>query len=67
MSDSVRDLLVRGIAAAKSNEKDQARLYLEWALRLDPSTEQTVDVNFWLSEISDDPEEKRNHPHNQPN
>jgi DNA-directed RNA polymerase subunit M/transcription elongation factor TFIIS len=71
MSDSVRDLLVRGIAAAKSNEKEQARFYLEWALRLDPSTEQVVDANFWLSEISDDPEEKRNYLEevlvNQPN
>jgi DNA-directed RNA polymerase subunit M/transcription elongation factor TFIIS len=71
MSDSVRDLLVRGIAAAKSNEKDQARFYLEWALRLDPSTEQIVDANFWLSEISDDPGEKRNYLEevlvNQPN
>jgi DNA-directed RNA polymerase subunit RPC12/RpoP len=59
MSDSVRDLLVRGIAAAKENEKQQARFYLEWALRLDPSNDQTVEANFWLSEISEDPKEKR--------
>ncbi|HZD55743.1 MAG TPA: hypothetical protein VE136_03400 [Anaerolineales bacterium] len=71
MSDSVRDLLVRGITAAKSNEKEQARFYLEWALRLDPSTEQIIDANFWLSEISEEPKEKRNYLEevlvNQPN
>ena len=59
MSEGVRDLLVRGIAAAKAHEKDEARFYLEWALRLDPDTQQCIDAWFWLSEISDDPEEKR--------
>jgi hypothetical protein len=29
MSDSVRDLLVRGIAAAKDGADDEARRYLE--------------------------------------
>ncbi len=71
MSDSVRDLLVRGIAAAKANDKDEARFYLEWALRLDPSTDQTVDACFWLSEVCEDPFEKRNYLEevliNQPN
>jgi predicted RNA-binding Zn-ribbon protein involved in translation (DUF1610 family) len=61
MSDSVRDLLVRGIAAAKANDEKEARFYLEWALRLDPTTEQTVDAFFWLSEISADPQEKRDY------
>lgn len=61
MSDSVRDLLVRGIAAAKAKDEKEARFYLEWALRLDPSTEQTVDAYFWLSEISIDPQEKRDY------
>lgn len=61
MSDSVRDLLVRGIAAAKANDEKEARFYLEWALRLDPTTEQTVDAFFWLSEISTNPQEKRDY------
>jgi len=71
MSDSVRDLLVRGVAAAKASDKDEARFYLEWALRLDPSTDQTVEACFWLSEISDDPQEMRDYLEevlvNQPN
>lgn len=71
MSDSVRDLLVRGIAAAKAKDEKEARFYLEWALRLDPSTEQTVEAYFWLSEVSTDPQEKRDYLEevlvNQPN
>lgn len=59
MSESVRDLLVRGIAAAKAKEKDEARFYLEWALRLDPDAQQCIEAWFWLSEISENPEEKR--------
>lgn len=59
MSESVRDLLVRGIAAAKAQEKEEARFYLEWALRLDPDVQQCIDAWFWLSEVSEDPEEKR--------
>lgn len=59
MSDSVRDLLVRGIAAAKDGAKEEAQRYLEWALRLDPTNEQCIKAWFWLSEISDDPAEKR--------
>jgi DNA-directed RNA polymerase subunit RPC12/RpoP len=59
MSDSVRDLLVRGIAAAKDGAKAEARRYLEWALRLDPTDEQRARAWLWLSEVSDDPAEKR--------
>ncbi len=59
MSDSVRDLLVRGIAAAKDGDRRAARRYLEWALRLNPTNEQYIKAWFWLSEISDDPDEKR--------
>ncbi|MCX7681350.1 MAG: hypothetical protein N2508_05200 [Anaerolineae bacterium] len=59
MSESVRDLLVRGIAAAKGGEKAEARYYLAWALRLDPSAEQRLTAWLWLSRVSDDPVEKR--------
>lgn len=59
MSDGVHDLLVRGIAASKADEKTEARKYLEWALRLDPTCEQSIQAWYWLSEISDDPSEKR--------
>jgi DNA-directed RNA polymerase subunit RPC12/RpoP len=59
VSDSVRDLLVYGIAAAKDGANDEARRYLEWALRLDPTHEQCIKARLWLSKISDDVAEKR--------
>ena len=59
MSRSVRDLLVRGIAAAKAGEKNEARFYLEKALMIDASTTQRQEAWLWLSEISDDPAIKR--------
>ena len=60
MSDSVRDLLVRGIAAAKANDRDEARYYLEWVLRSgDADLEHKADAWLWLSQITDDPARKR--------
>ena len=59
MDESIRDLLVRGIAAAKAKEKHEARFYLEWVLRLDPPLDQRVEAWFWLSEVCDDLKEKR--------
>jgi DNA-directed RNA polymerase subunit RPC12/RpoP len=59
MSDSACDLLVRGIAAAKAEEKDQARFYLEWVLRTDADRQQKIKAWLWLSEVSDDVSEKR--------
>ncbi len=61
MSDSVRDLLVRGIAAAKDGANDEARRYLEWALRLDSTLQQCIKARLWLSRITDDMAEKRAH------
>jgi DNA-directed RNA polymerase subunit RPC12/RpoP len=58
MSDSAHNLLVRGIAAAKAKEKDQARFYLEWVLRTDSDRQQRIKAWLWLSEVSDDPSEK---------
>ena len=61
MSDTTHDLLVRGIAAAKGNSKDEARFYLEWVLR-SPDAEPDEMQEAWkqLAEITDDPKEKRN-------
>ena len=59
MSSSARDLLVRGIAAAKTKDIDEARFYLEWVLRTDANRQQRIKAWYWLSEISDDPAEKR--------
>ena len=63
MSESVRELLVRGVAAAKTGEardKDEARFYLEWVLRSDDATsDQKAAAWMWLSQIEDDPKKKR--------
>lgn len=62
MSDSVRDLLVRGIAAAKGNSKQEAKFYLEWVTRtFNASRDQLTQAYRWLAEISDDPKDKRAH------
>ncbi len=59
MSEGIRDLLVRGVAAAKAGDKKEARFYLEWVLRLEPPEEQRAKALFWLSQVSDDPDRKR--------
>ena len=59
MSDGARDLLVRGIAAAKAGDRAEARHYLEWALRQQPSGEQELEAKLWLSEACEAPEEAR--------
>lgn len=62
MSDMTHDLLVRGIAAAKSNSIDEARLYLEWVLRSpDADLEQLQEASRILSDISDNPKDKRSY------
>ena len=59
MSRSARDLLVRGIAAAKDKAADEARFYLEWVLRIDADPQQQVQARLWLSRIEDVPQKKR--------
>ena len=59
MSDSSRSLLVRGIAAAKAKELDEARFFLEWLLLTECTFEQRAGALFWLSEISEDVKKKR--------
>jgi len=63
MSESVRDLLVRGVAAAKTGQerdKEEARFYLEWVLRsADANSQQKATAWLWLSEIESDPAKKR--------
>lgn len=61
MSDRARDLLIHGIAAAKGNSKDEARHYLEWVLITDAEPEQEAEAHYWLSQVSDDRVEKRQH------
>jgi predicted Zn-ribbon and HTH transcriptional regulator len=60
MSDSVRDLLVCGIVAAKAQDKEEARHFLRWVLRRDDAgPDQEAQAWLWLSQVSDDPAEKR--------
>lgn len=59
MSDTTRDLLVRGIAAAKSGDEKEARFYLEWLLRIEPGMEERKEAWYWMSKISTDKVEKR--------
>ncbi|HEY9076119.1 MAG TPA: hypothetical protein VIO61_06225 [Anaerolineaceae bacterium] len=59
--EGVRDLLTRGIAAAKAKDLAEARFYLEWVLRCNPNHAQQVECFLWLSEIAKDPQEKRAH------
>ncbi|MGD9101207.1 MAG: hypothetical protein PVF45_12075 [Anaerolineae bacterium] len=59
MSAGARDLLTRGIAAAKANQKDEARFYLEQVTRSDGTREQKVQAWLWLSGVVDDPAAKR--------
>jgi len=72
MSDGARDLLVRGIAAAKAGERAEARHYLEWALRQQPSSDEQLEAWLWLSDVAEAHDEARrwleevlaNDPHN---
>ncbi len=59
MSDSARDLLVRGIAAAKGGEAKEARFFLEWVLRTDAAEDQRIEACLWLCDLSEDAPEKR--------
>jgi len=56
-----RRLLVRGIASAKANENESAKRMLERILRLPSTYEQISEAHYWLSEISENDEEKREH------
>jgi transcription elongation factor Elf1 len=60
------DWLMQGLAAAKSNDKEMARFYLERALGefdLMPDTDlnDRLDAYYWLSHVTDDPAQKRNY------
>ena len=61
--ESVREMLVQGIAAAKTGQdrdKREARYYLEWVLRSDNAEpEHKTTAWLWLSQVEDDPQKKR--------
>jgi len=57
--DLFHDALVRGIAAAKSHSFEEARYYLEWALRQNPDPDDRTQVLLWLSEVAANDAERR--------
>lgn len=63
MSESVRQMLVRGVAAAKTGQvrdKDEARYYLNRVLSSgEAASDQKATAWLWLSQIEDDPKKKR--------
>jgi hypothetical protein len=61
MPSATYDLLIRGRAAAKSGEAREARNNLERLLRLDPPQDERLEALYWLSEVCEDPKEKRSY------
>jgi hypothetical protein len=59
VDDRTRDLLVRGIAAAKANSRDDARRYLRLVLAVDQPAPVLIKAWQALADVSDDPAEKR--------
>ncbi len=58
--EGIRDLLIRGKAAAKAGDMEEARFYLRWVLRREELTEERrIEALLWLNEALDDPVEKR--------
>src|SRR5687768_9520937 len=59
MDDAGRDLLVRGIAAAKAGSRDEARFFLEKFLRQGNGSDARIQAWRYLAAIADDPDEKK--------
>lgn len=55
----VRELLRQGVAAAKVGDMDEAFFYLAWVLRTDANEKQQAQAWLWLSEVYEQPAEKR--------
>ncbi|HMZ08546.1 MAG TPA: hypothetical protein PK078_13085 [Anaerolineales bacterium] len=58
-SDYAKELLRTGIVEAKSGNKSSARRYLDRAIYLSGSYEVMAEAWFWMSEVLDEPAEKR--------
>ena len=56
---NVRDLLLRGVAAAKSGNEEEAFYYFERVLLTESSDEERAKAWLWLSGLYDDPAERR--------
>ncbi|MFO7682780.1 MAG: hypothetical protein R6X34_22305 [Chloroflexota bacterium] len=58
-SQGARLLLVQGIEAVKEGNAADAVYYLEWTLRAGANDEQCAEAWIWLSQLYDDPQDKR--------
>jgi len=62
MLGDAHHILVRGIAAAKAGDKAEARRYLErLLLEYGATRDEKARAHIWLTELTDDPAEKRTH------
>ena len=55
---NVRDLLTRGVAAAKAGEKKEAHFYLEWVLIAGATEDQAIEAWLWLAHVSEGHEKR---------
>src|SRR3954453_12231815 len=56
---STDELLLLGSGSARDGDREQARFYLEWVLRDNPTVAQFAEAWYWLSRIADTSEECR--------
>ncbi len=59
ISDYSRDLLRSGIIELKAGNRDTARRYLDRALYMSSDHDVLAEGWYWMSQLSDDPAEKR--------
>jgi hypothetical protein len=59
-SDYGRDLLRTGIIEAKAGHRESARRYLDRAIYSSSDHDVMAEAWFWMSQVVDDPKEKRN-------
>src|SRR3712207_5800676 len=59
MFSATDELLILGTGAARDGDREQARFYLEWVLRDDPTAAQVAEAWYWLARIAADPDERR--------
>jgi DNA-directed RNA polymerase subunit RPC12/RpoP len=56
---NIRDLLIKGIVAAKAGDRDEAFFYLEWVLRKRATDKEQAQAWLWLSQVYDEPAHRR--------
>ena len=59
--EEARRMLVRAVAEIKGGEYPTARRYLERVMNVPSTSDQKADAYFWLSQIAETVEEKRDH------